>query len=49
MLGSNGEVNFPIDKRRMEYVKVHGVPPSDEQLQALEARVARRGRLGSRA
>lgn len=35
--GPNGEVNFPIDKRRMEYVKVHGTWPSDEQLHEFEA------------
>jgi hypothetical protein len=32
--GPNGEVNFPIDKRRMEYVRVHGTWPSDEELRA---------------
>ena len=37
MFGPDGEVNFPIDKRRMEYVKVHGAWPSDEQLHAFEA------------
>jgi len=34
--GPNGEVNFPIDKRRMAYAKVHGTWPNDEQLQAFE-------------
>lgn len=37
MFGPNGEVNFPIDKRRMEYVKVHGNWPTDEQLHAFES------------
>lgn len=37
MFGPNGEVNFPIDKRRMEFVKFHGTWPRDEQLQAFEA------------
>lgn len=36
-VGPNGEVNFPTDKRRMAYAKVHGTWPSDEQLQALES------------
>lgn len=37
MFGPTGEVNFPLDKRRMEYVKVHGNWPSDEQLREFEA------------
>lgn len=35
--GPNGEMNFPIDHRKMAYVKVHGTWPSDDELQAFEA------------
>lgn len=35
--GPNGEVNFPADKRREAYVKVHGTWPNDEQLAAFDA------------
>lgn len=35
--GPNGEANFPLDKRRMAYVKVHGSWPTDDELQAFEA------------
>ena len=38
--GGNGEVNFPIDRRRREYVMVHGSWPSDEQLRGFEAAAA---------
>ncbi len=34
--GPEGQVNFPIDKRRMAYVKAHGSWPDDEQLKAFE-------------
>ncbi len=30
--GANGEVNFPEDKRKLDYVKVHGTWPSEEEL-----------------
>jgi len=35
--GPEGEVNFPIDKRRMAFMKVHGTWPTDDQLRAFEA------------
>lgn len=34
--GENGEVNFPIDRRRMAFLKVHGTWPSKEQLSDFE-------------
>lgn len=37
MFGPNGEVNFPIDRRRMEYVKMHGNWPTDQELHAFES------------
>jgi hypothetical protein len=30
--GPNGEINFPIDERKVAYCKLHGVWPTDEQL-----------------
>jgi hypothetical protein len=35
--GPEGDVNFPIDKRRMAFMKVHGTWPTDDQLRAFEA------------
>jgi hypothetical protein len=35
--GADGEVNFPLDKRRIAYMKQHGTWPSDEDLKASEA------------
>jgi hypothetical protein len=34
--GDDGQVNFPLDKRRMAYVKVHGIWPTDAQLADFE-------------
>ena len=36
MCGPNGEINFPVDKRRLEFVRKHGTWPSDAELQAFE-------------
>jgi len=46
--GANGEVNFPIDKRRMAYVKAHGCWPSEEQLCDFEAALGAPQRAGLR-
>jgi hypothetical protein len=35
--GENGEANFPLDMRRMAYVKVHGTWPTDDELRSFEA------------
>ena len=35
--GPAGEANFPMDRRKMAYVKVHGQWPTDVQLDAVEA------------
>ena len=35
--GADGEVNFPIDKRRMAYLKLHGSWPTDAEFKAFEA------------
>jgi hypothetical protein len=32
--GENGEVNFPINKQKAAYMKVHGVWPTDQQVQS---------------
>jgi hypothetical protein len=32
--GANGEVNFPEDQRKLDFVKVHGTWPSEEELTA---------------
>lgn len=37
MFGENGEINFPQDKRRMAYLKVHGTWPSDAELADFES------------
>lgn len=34
MFGENGEQNFPQDKRKLDYAKVHGTWPTAEQLAA---------------
>lgn len=34
--GENGEINFPMDRRRMSYVQVHGSWPTDQQLREFE-------------
>lgn len=34
--GPNGEANFPLDKRKLAYTKVHGTWPSDAQLREFE-------------
>lgn len=34
----DGRANFPEDKRRMAYVKVHGMWPTDEELAEFEGR-----------
>lgn len=44
--GPNGEVNFPVDKRKLAYMKVHGVWPTDAQLQAFESAGAPTARPG---
>jgi hypothetical protein len=36
--GENGQANFPIDRRRMAYAKVHGTWPTDGQLKDFEGR-----------
>lgn len=36
MFGPNGEINFPVDKRRLEYVRLNGKWPSDEDMRAFE-------------
>ncbi|MDO9236200.1 MAG: hypothetical protein Q7U28_09245 [Aquabacterium sp.] len=35
--GASGEINFPEDPRRLEYVKVHGSWPTDAELAAFES------------
>lgn len=35
--GPEGEINFPVDKRRLAYLKATGTWPDDEQLAAFEA------------
>ena len=35
--GEQGEINFPMDKRKMAYLKVHGTWPTDDELRAFEA------------
>lgn len=35
--GPNGEINFPEDKRKLAYVKEHGVWPTDAQMKEFEA------------
>lgn len=35
--GENGEVNFPMDQRKMAYLKAHGTWPTEEQFRAFEA------------
>ena len=32
----NGEANFPIDRRRMEFLKIRGSWPKDEELKEFE-------------
>ena len=34
--GPEGQQNYPLDKRRIAYAKVHGTWPSDQELQAFE-------------
>jgi hypothetical protein len=34
--GENGEVNFPMKRQKMAYLKLHGVWPSEEQIQAFD-------------
>lgn len=34
--GENGEVNFPMDKRRLAYLRAHGTWPMDPELKAFE-------------
>lgn len=34
--GEDGQANFPMDKRRMSYVQVHGSWPSEEELRSFE-------------
>ena len=34
--GPNGEVNFPEDKRRTDFIKVHGYSPNKQQLEDFE-------------
>lgn len=36
--GEDGKANFPSDQRRMAYIKVHGVSPTDEELAEFEGR-----------
>ncbi len=35
--GENGEVNFPMDQRKMAYLKAHGTWPTEEEVRAFEA------------
>ncbi|QHE89235.1 hypothetical protein [Hydrogenophaga sp. BPS33] len=39
MFGSEGQMNFPADQRRLAYVKTHGSWPTDEQLIEFEGRL----------
>jgi hypothetical protein len=39
--GDNGEANFPIDRRRMEFVRVRGTWPTDEELKEFEGQPQR--------
>jgi hypothetical protein len=39
--GTNGEVNFPIDRRRLAYVKARGTWPSDAELAEFEGQPPR--------
>lgn len=41
--GSDGQLNFPADQRRLAYVKVHGEWPTDEQLQEFEGKPLQNG------
>lgn len=34
MFGEDGQANFPMDQRKMGYLKKHGTWPSDAELQA---------------
>ncbi len=35
--GPDGQQNYPLDKRKMAYTKVHGTWPTDDQLKDFEA------------
>lgn len=35
--GENGEVNFPMDRRKMAYLKAHGTWPSDDEARSFES------------
>jgi hypothetical protein len=37
MFGENGEVNFPLDRGRAEYMRVHGSWPTDAEYAAFTA------------
>lgn len=43
--GENGEINFPMDRRKMAYLKVHGTWPTDEEARNFEADVPRAAHL----
>jgi hypothetical protein len=34
--GEDGEANFPLDKRKLEYMRVHGIWPTQEQFEVFQ-------------